>query len=159
MIKKCKNCAKEFKTYPSKVKIGRGKYCSKDCCLKHTNKILADNGTKTRFKIGQKAHNFKGIIFKTGRNKEYKYIQVFRPNHPRADYKGYVKEHWLVMEMIIGRYISNNEVVHHKDNNGLNNDENNLELMTKLEHCRFHLKDNVHRRWYERRTKSSPQKL
>ena len=31
MILKCLKCLKEFKTYPSKIKLGRGKYCSKKC--------------------------------------------------------------------------------------------------------------------------------
>jgi len=31
MIKKCLVCQTEFRTYPSKVNIGRGKYCSKAC--------------------------------------------------------------------------------------------------------------------------------
>lgn len=31
MIKNCAVCQKEFKTYPSKILLGRGKYCSKIC--------------------------------------------------------------------------------------------------------------------------------
>jgi hypothetical protein len=36
MIVNCKECGKEFKTIPSRVKDGRGKYCSKECSNKHT---------------------------------------------------------------------------------------------------------------------------
>lgn len=31
MQRNCLYCGKEFKTYPSRVKIGKGKYCSKEC--------------------------------------------------------------------------------------------------------------------------------
>lgn len=31
MIIKCEVCENEFKTYPSRIKIGKGKYCSKTC--------------------------------------------------------------------------------------------------------------------------------
>lgn len=43
MIKHCLVCEKEFRTYPSKIKIGRGKYCSKQCSLTETNKILEES--------------------------------------------------------------------------------------------------------------------
>ncbi len=36
MIKKCKECANEFRTYESLLKIGKGKYCSRVCSDKHT---------------------------------------------------------------------------------------------------------------------------
>lgn len=29
----CKNCGKEFKTYKSKIKYNRGRYCSKECTI------------------------------------------------------------------------------------------------------------------------------
>ena len=31
MIKQCQNCQKKFKTYKSRVNIGKGRYCSKKC--------------------------------------------------------------------------------------------------------------------------------
>lgn len=36
MIKNCKVCNKDFVTYPSKINIGRGVYCSRECCLSLT---------------------------------------------------------------------------------------------------------------------------
>lgn len=46
------------------------------------------------------------------------------------------------MEKIIGRRLFANEVVHHKDENKLNNDINNLQLMTRSEHAAHHAKIN-----------------
>lgn len=47
-------------------------------------------------------------------------------------------EHRYIMEQYLGRKLKRNEVVHHKDGNKLNNDINNLELMTLSEHSRMH---------------------
>lgn len=35
MIRKCLKCGEEFKTFPSQVKQGKGKYCSHKCGLKY----------------------------------------------------------------------------------------------------------------------------
>lgn len=55
------------------------------------------------------------------------YVQVWKPEHPNAR-NGYVPEHRLVMEKKLGRYLNENETVHHIDGNKLNNDEGNLQL-------------------------------
>jgi len=75
------------------------------------------------------------------------YLLIFMPDHPFATKKGYVREHRLIIENNVGRLLLKNEVVHHKDGNTLNNSLDNLELMTASEHSRFHVKDNVHKRW------------
>ena len=59
-------------------------------------------------------------------------------NHPNKDSKGYVREHILVMEKEIGRFLNKNEIVHHIDGNKLNNNINNLKLMSDYEHRKFH---------------------
>lgn len=59
-------------------------------------------------------------------------------DHPNADSKGYIREHRLVMEQKLGRYLEPHEVVHHKDGDKLNNDPENLELTTLSEHTGEH---------------------
>lgn len=66
------------------------------------------------------------------------YKMVKCPNHPHCDGKGYIREHILVMEKYLGRYLTEDEVVHHIDENKLNNDISNLQLMTKYEHKCYH---------------------
>ena len=66
-------------------------------------------------------------------------------DYPNKDNKGYVMEHRLVMEKYIGRYLESNEEVHHIDGNKFNNKIENLQLLTKQEHRRIHLKDSIHK--------------
>lgn len=56
------------------------------------------------------------------------YVLLRMPDHPGADSHGYIREHRWVMEQAIGRFLSSEEVVHHKDNDPQNNDPSNLEL-------------------------------
>ena len=48
------------------------------------------------------------------------------------------------MEKHLGRYLTVDEIVHHKDENTLNNNINNLELMLRSEHTSFHVKGEKH---------------
>lgn len=56
------------------------------------------------------------------------YVLVKCHDHPHANSLGYVREHRLVMDRILGRTLDPSEVVHHKDGNTQNNDPANLEL-------------------------------
>lgn len=67
------------------------------------------------------------------------YRMVKAPDgHPGADSKGYIREHRLVMEKKLGRYLEPHEVPHHIDEDKLNNDPDNLELMDLAEHTSLH---------------------
>lgn len=69
-----------------------------------------------------------------------KYRYLYKPEHPYAigTKKLYVAEHRTVMEEYLGRFLTTNEIVHHKDEDTLNNNINNLELMTVSEHNCHH---------------------
>lgn len=64
------------------------------------------------------------------------YRLIYMPGHPNSSKTGkgragYVREHRLVMEAVLGRYLDPSEVVHHIDGNKLNNTPSNLELFSK----------------------------
>ena len=96
------------------------------------------------------ATGVKSPFFKGGRLKNpYGYILLYVPEHPRA-VRGYVKEHILVMEAHLGRYlkkkdnhgpnVAEDEIGHHRNEIKDDNDLENLQLMTHSGHIKFHRK-------------------
>lgn len=75
------------------------------------------------------------------------YIKVYFPDHPNSTEDGYILEHILVMEALLGRHLNKDECVHHKNAIKDDNRKENLQLMTKSEHMSFHMKE----RWSEKR--------
>jgi transposase len=72
------------------------------------------------------------------------YVLVKAPDHPYKNYQGYVREHRLVMEQQLGRYLESGEVVDHIDGNTSNNDPSNLRLFaSNAEHLRVTLAGRV----------------
>jgi hypothetical protein len=71
-----------------------------------------------------------------------KYRFVIIHGHPMADKRGRILEHRYVMAQQLGRLLLNSEIVHHKDENKLNNHPDNLELLSgDAEHKRLHHPD------------------
>lgn len=70
---------------------------------------------------GENHHLWKGgIRFGSG------YRHIYRPDHDRADWCGYVREHILIAEHVLGRPLPNGAVVHHA--NGIKDDNRNNNL-------------------------------
>ena len=107
--------------------------------LKHTHCTIEGCNTK-HAAIGFCQSHYKDFIAfcdkhknpvdwaKISNRKDKRYIDVYVPNHPNCSRKGYVKEHRLVMESTIGRYLEPHETVHHKNGDRQDNRPENLEL-------------------------------
>lgn len=67
------------------------------------------------------------------------YPAVYMPGHPRAKSSGYVREHILVMEKVLGRTPTKEEDIHHIDLDKDNNNPSNLLLFKNhKEHMKLH---------------------
>lgn len=88
--------------------------------------------------IKEKNPNWKG-----GRYKTYKgYIMLNLPKHPKAKYNmPYIPEHRLIVEAFLGRFLKDEEEVHHineiKDDNRI---KNLMVFPNHKEHQSFHNK-------------------
>ena len=123
MTKNCLFCSNKFKTRNTKRK-----YCSHPC---YSN---SRRGQKTFNDFsGSKNPNWRGgkRFDKDG------YVIIHSPYHPFADSDGYVREHRLIVEKSIKRFLTNKEIVHHLNSNKSDNRLENLQLMNKKEHDRI----------------------
>jgi hypothetical protein len=128
LIKKCLNCGEEYLSMPLKSSKA-GKYNAKFCSHSCSSKYLYGNKLINIGK-GEKCKSWKG-----GRNKiRGGYIEIFCPQHPAARGGKYVREHRLVMEKYLGRYLYPWEEIHHR--NGIHDDNRieNLELISGRMH-------------------------
>ena len=123
----CVDCGKE-----RWVNLGKGKPIAarcKSCASKHR-----PPPTWNYFKSGKD-----NIMWNGGRRVDrggYVGIRINddSPYFEMVNSGGYVAEHRLVMAKHLGRCLTNNEHVHHKDRNKHNNNIENLELLNKKDH-------------------------
>lgn len=151
VVKFCESCGRQFSACLSASKTRR--YCSRRCFFNGrmrettvTNdcaycgspfKIKSHLSNRKKFcsrncyhasTLGKRPPNYKGPrLIDSG----YVYIEV--PDRPKK-----VREHRYLMEQMIGRPLGDNEHVHHIDGDSLNNDPENLQLITASEHASLH---------------------
>jgi len=121
----CQHCGQAFLIYPSKVKMGKGKFCSRACSDKGA---IGNRG-------GDKSPSWKGE--KRERKGVDGYIFTRAPGHHRA-LDNYTKRACLVVEKKISRLLLPNEVVHHINRKKDDDRPDNLSVLTRQDHAKIH---------------------
>ena len=71
------------------------------------------------------------------------YVLIKNLKHPYSDKNNYIREHRLIIEMCLGRYLKLTEVVHHINEIRHDNRIKNLILfISNSAHCKFHRNPN-----------------
>lgn len=98
--------------------------------FKHSPETRAKMSSDRKGKFsGMNSSNWKGGRYINSGG----YVLIHCPDHPFNN-GGYVREHRLVMEGILGRYLEPSELVHHKNQAKNDNRPENLELVVHTNH-------------------------
>lgn len=138
MIKECQLCQKSFN-----APVSKAKFCSKSCYHQsnlgkptwNAGLVGVMKPNKTSFKKGHSAgirfgrdkdtSGANNVRWNGGVQRSHGYRKILIPEHPYATKAGYVREHRLVVEAILGRHLLPEENIHHingiKDDNRAEN--------------------------------------
>lgn len=142
----CVICGKHFHKHiaPSEISQGRGKVCSKEC----KNILNSRQMTKTVMRkciTCGKEFPHRPSEDKNGYKHKYCSRKCYIPTErgQAISFDGYYvingkKVHRMIMEEHIGRKLLSSEIVHHINENKLDNRLENLQLMTRVEHNKHH---------------------
>jgi hypothetical protein len=136
--------SKVLKVFPSFI-LGKCRCgCGKDVPIRTKRRTLGKyisghhriDYSKRKSPIREKHWKWNGGKMMAGTKR--KYVAIRRKHHPFRDPLGYVFEHRYRMELMLGRYLTEEEVVHHIDGDKKNNEESNLMLFANnTEHMKY----------------------
>jgi len=121
----------------------KGTHHSKETCKKlrehRLGKKLSNQHREKVVKTLRQGAGEKNAAWKGGKyTSKEGYVFVRQPLHPLARGNGYVAEHRLVMEEILGRILERCEVVHHINGIKSDNRPDNLIVLTHQTHAAEH---------------------
>ena len=113
----CTHCGREIARKPSQV-VADKPYCSRECLALGRIKRPLD-----------RMHNGR-----PARLNRFGYVLVHEPSHPAADKGGWIAEHRLVAEQMIGRPLASTDEVHHDNRVRDDNRPENLVVLDGVTH-------------------------
>ena len=127
-----------MEVFMNKCRCGCGKNTKKIWYVGHSNKgrkLTPEHKIKCARPMEKNGRwNGGKMIDKNG------YILIKKREHPFSNNSGYIREHRLVMEQHIGRYLNPEEIVHHMNHNPSDNRIENLMLINNssehIKECR-----------------------
>src|SRR3990167_6491526 len=109
------------KGYPAHFRKFRDSHTNfSQYCSERTKSLWKSPGFRAKYRLSRMK----------SRQKSGGYYWVYKPLHPYCNSRGYVPEHRWVVEQVTGKLLEKTHIVHHLDGNRLNNDLENLVIMT-----------------------------
>ena len=128
----CDTCGKEFKKKKNDLNLYHH-FCSWGCYLIASRAVdlcIKRGGGRKKKSPEERAKSKSS----TG------YVLIYKPEHPNCDKNGYVKEHRLLMEVYLGRYLKREEQIHHTNEIKTDNRIENLQILDIKKHSSIHAK-------------------
>jgi flagellar basal body rod protein FlgC len=111
----CQGCGQS-----AQVKDPRSKFCTHECA------------SRSKIKQHEPVPYWMDVLLDAN-----EYVLVYHPTHPKASNRGYVYEHRAIVEQLLGRMLSAEEIVHHRNGKRWDNRPVNLEVMSKSDHAKL----------------------
>lgn len=127
----CEYCGKDIKITPW-LKYNKYPNLCKNCAHHMTSKATKEGHYEYIDKDG-----YIWVIDDSLR-KYSEYRDYIKCKEQNSFYRIGIAKHRLIMMKHLGRELTENEIVHHKDFNKSNNDISNLEILTPSEHAKLH---------------------
>lgn len=90
---------------------------------------------------GPKNGNWRG-----GKTSSLGYVLITKPDYPRANRQGYVREHVLITERVLGKPLPEGVVIHHVNENRADNRKENLVICeSQAYHALLHQRLNAYK--------------
>jgi len=127
----CQACGKPIYRRPNVLKKNATHCCSHTC----SNRLLGCSQMHKPEAIAKRASKMRGKNNPAWKGGAYiepdkGYRMIRNPKHPRARQNGYVLEHILVAEQMLGRPLQDGEEVHHINHNRADNRPENLRVFS-----------------------------